>query len=54
MLCAPEQVGCSALLMDEDTCATNFMVRDGRMMSLVAPHKEPITPLLNKIRAMYR
>ncbi len=36
--------------MDEDTCATNFMMRDARMAALVAPEKEPITPFTAKIR----
>ena len=33
----------SLLLIDEDTSATNFMIRDGRMQRLIAPEKEPIT-----------
>ena len=36
----------SLLLIDEDTSATNFMIRDGRMQKLIAPEKEPITPCL--------
>ena len=36
----------SLLLIDEDTSATNFMIRDGRMQRLIAPEKEPITPFL--------
>src|SRR5699024_5671708 len=31
----------SLLLIDEDTSATNFMIRDGRMQKLIAPEKEP-------------
>lgn len=38
------------LLIDEDTSATNFMIRDERMQALVAKEKEPITPLLHRIR----
>ena len=34
----------SLLLIDEDTSATNFMIRDGRMQRLIAPEK--ITPFL--------
>jgi predicted ABC-class ATPase len=34
----------SLLLMDEDTCATNFMIRDARMQALIANDREPITP----------
>ncbi|GAA3026013.1 ABC-ATPase domain-containing protein [Tetragenococcus solitarius] len=43
----------SLLLIDEDTSATNFMIRDGRMQKLIAPDKEPITPFTNKIRPLY-
>jgi predicted ABC-class ATPase len=43
------ELGASVLLMDEDTCATNFMMRDARMAALVAPHKEPITPFSSRI-----
>jgi predicted ABC-class ATPase len=43
------ELGASVLLMDEDTCATNFMMRDARMSALVAPHKEPITPFSSRI-----
>ena len=41
------------LLIDEDTSATNFMIRDERMQKLVAQEKEPITPLLYRIRELY-
>ncbi|CAM9695520.1 unnamed protein product, partial [Discosporangium mesarthrocarpum] len=37
------EAGCTTLLVDEDTCATNFMIRDLRMQMLVAKEKEPIT-----------
>ncbi len=37
------------LLIDEDTSATNFMIRDQRMQALVNREKEPITPLLHRI-----
>ncbi|MBA9941616.1 ATPase, partial [Ralstonia insidiosa] len=43
----------SLLLIDEDTSATNFMIRDGRMQHLIAPEKEPITPFSNKVKALY-
>jgi predicted ABC-class ATPase len=42
------------LLIDEDTSATNFMIRDARMRQLVARDKEPITPFLHRVREMYR
>ncbi|SDJ41260.1 ABC-ATPase domain-containing protein [Salimicrobium halophilum] len=46
------EVGASALLIDEDTSATNFMIRDERMQELVAKEKEPITPFIDKIEQM--
>ena len=42
------------LLIDEDTSATNFMIRDERMQQLVVRDKEPITPFLHRVREMYR
>ena len=45
--------GASALLMDEDTCATNLMVRDARMQRLVADAEEPITPFVDRIRQLH-
>lgn len=47
------EVGAKTLLVDEDTCATNFMIRDDKMMELVAKDKEPITPFIHKIRSLY-
>ncbi len=44
------EAGTSLLLMDEDTCATNLMVRDARMQQLV--RKEPITPLIDRVREL--
>ncbi|MDH5715772.1 MAG: ABC-ATPase domain-containing protein, partial [Candidatus Aminicenantes bacterium] len=44
------EVGASLLLIDEDTSATNFMIRDHRMQQLVAKEKEPITPFIDKVR----
>ena len=48
------EVGARVLLMDEDTSATNFMIRDHRMQELVAKEREPITPFIDKIRQLYR
>ncbi len=42
------------LLIDEDTSATNFMIRDERMQKLVIRDKEPITPFLHRVREMYQ
>ncbi|WP_394219936.1 ABC-ATPase domain-containing protein [Halobacillus trueperi] len=46
------EAGASSLLIDEDTSATNFMIRDERMQELVVKEKEPITPFIDKIRQM--
>jgi predicted ABC-class ATPase len=43
----------SLLLMDEDTCATNFMIRDARMQALIANDREPITPLVDRVKELY-
>ncbi len=47
------EVGTSGLLLDEDTSATNFMVRDARMQALVASDREPITPFLDRIHELH-
>ena len=47
------EVGATALLIDEDTSATNFMIRDHRMQELVAKEREPITPFIDKVRSLY-
>lgn len=41
--------GCQNLLIDEDTSATNFMIRDPLMMSVVHPDAEPIIPFIARI-----
>ena len=45
--------GSRVLLIDEDTSATNFMIRDDRMAQLVSDEKEPITPFVRKVRSLY-
>lgn len=47
------ECGTQLLLIDEDTSATNFMIRDERMQALVADDKEPITPLIHRVRDLY-
>jgi len=47
------EVGSSLLLIDEDTSATNFMIRDQRMQELVSKDKEPITPFVDKVRFLH-
>jgi predicted ABC-class ATPase len=46
------EVGTSLLLVDEDTSATNFMIRDERMRELV--RKEPISPFIDLVRPLHR
>lgn len=46
------EVGTRLLLLDEDTSATNFMIRDGRMQQLVAKESEPITPFIDRVRQL--
>lgn len=46
------EVGATALLLDEDTSASNFMVRDARMQALVHKEHEPITPLVDRVREL--
>ncbi|TFH92441.1 ABC-ATPase domain-containing protein [Vibrio ouci] len=43
------EAGAQAMLIDEDTSATNFMIRDERMQALVSKGDEPITPLVDRI-----
>ena len=48
------EAGCTGVLLDEDTCATNFMVRDARMQALVHKRYEPITPYVDRVRDLHR
>ena len=41
------------LLIDEDTSATNFMLRDDLMQRLVSKEKEPITPFIEIVKPLY-
>jgi predicted ABC-class ATPase len=47
------EAGATGLLLDEDTSATNFMVRDAKMKALIHPKDEPITPFLDRVRELY-
>ncbi len=47
------EAGASALLIDEDTSATNFMIRDERMRRLIPESREPITPFFDRVRELY-
>jgi predicted ABC-class ATPase len=46
------EVGARGLLLDEDTSASNFMVRDARMQALVDRDSEPITPFVERVREL--
>lgn len=46
------ELGSELLLLDEDTSATNLLIRDSRMRELVHAEKEPITPLVDRIGAL--
>lgn len=46
------EIGAKVLLLDEDTSATNFMIRDRRMQALVTKDKEPITPFIDRVRSL--
>lgn len=41
------------LLIDEDTSATNFMIRDDLMQKLVSKEKEPITAFIEIVKPLY-
>ncbi len=45
--------GSSLILIDEDTSATNFMVRDQLMAQVISSGEEPITPFISRVRGMY-
>ena len=47
------EAGTSLLLIDEDTCATNFMIRDELMQRVVHREQEPITPFIDRVRDLY-
>lgn len=46
--------GSSLILIDEDTSATNFMVRDQLMAQVITSGEEPITPFISRVRGMYQ
>jgi len=47
------EAGARALLIDEDTSATNLLVRDARMRALIPAPQEPITPFVERVRELY-
>lgn len=48
------EAGCMTLLMDEDTSATNFMIRDELMQRVVNRESEPIIPFIDRVEEIYR
>ncbi|MFR9726340.1 P-loop domain-containing protein [Streptomyces sp. MS19] len=53
-LCEAVETGARVLLIDEDTAASNLMIRDARMQALVAKEREPLTPLVDSVRSLHR
>ncbi len=47
------EVGATCLLIDEDTSATNFMIRDARMQALISDGDEPITPFIDRAQQLH-
>ena len=47
------EAGSRLFLIDEDTSATNFMLRDDFMQEVINREKEPITPFLERARDLY-
>ena len=48
------EAGSRVFLLDEDTSATNFMVRDSFMQKVIVREKEPITPFLERAGDLYQ
>ncbi|KNB53057.1 ABC transporter ATPase [Streptomyces caatingaensis] len=48
------EAGARVLLVDEDTAATNLMIRDARMQALVAKAREPLTPFVDLVGSLHR
>lgn len=47
------EAGANVLLIDEDTSATNFMIRDELMQRVVLRNQEPIIPFIDSVRELY-
>lgn len=48
------EAGSELLLIDEDTSATNFMIRDELMERVIAAKEEPIVPFIKRVDALYQ
>lgn len=51
-ICEAIELGATVFLLDEDTCATNFMIRDSLMQQLVEKKNEPITPFVDRVKQL--
>ncbi len=47
------EAGSEVFLIDEDTSATNFMIRDELMQRVVSREVEPIIPFIDRVRELY-
>lgn len=52
-VCEAIEAGSKVFLVDEDTSATNFMVRDRLMQAVIQRKDEPITPFIERVRDLY-
>ncbi|MCI8338750.1 MAG: ABC-ATPase domain-containing protein [Lachnospiraceae bacterium] len=48
------ETGSKLLLIDEDTSATNFMIRDELMEQVIAAEEEPIVPFIKRVGELYQ
>lgn len=53
-ICEAVEIGARTLLVDEDSTATNLMIRDERMQSLVHGDREPLVPFVDLVRPLRR
>lgn len=48
------EMGSRFLLFDEDSCATNFLIRDELIKKVLDLAKEPINPLITTVRSIWK
>ena len=48
------EAGSGLFLIDEDTSATNFMIRDQLMQEVISTGEEPITPFICRVNSLYQ
>lgn len=48
------EAGANVFLIDEDTSATNFMIRDELMQQVVHRDAEPIVPFIDRVEELYQ